>query len=95
MSVFAFHYMYDAANAATMDELRPLHRGYLSEGVTQGVVLSSGPFTDGTGALIVVKADTEEEALAFMNEDPFYQNGMVVDRSCREWKPVMGAFTDC
>ena len=56
MSVFAFRYVYDDANAAKMDELRPLHRGYLGEGAKHDIVL---------------------------------------DRSCREWKSVLGAFTDC
>ena len=95
MSVFAFSYVYDDATAAKMDELRPLHRGYLGEGAKHDIVLASGPFTSGEGALILVKAKDEEEATDFMNQDPFYKNGMVVDRSCREWKSVLGAFTDC
>lgn len=95
MSVFAFRYVYDAANATKMDELRPLHRAYLGEGAEHDIVLASGPFTSGDGALILIKAKDEKEAIDFMDQDPFYKNGMVVERYYREWTSVLGAFTDC
>ena len=95
MSVFVLRYVYDDANAAMMDKLRPQHRAYLGEGAQRDIVLASGPLTDGSGALILVKAQDKDDALHFMNHDPFYVNGMVAERFCDEWKSVIGAFTDC
>ncbi len=57
MPLFAVHYSYSAATVPARDELRPVHRAWLSGLVDAGVVRTSGPYTDGSGALIVVEAD--------------------------------------
>lgn len=92
MSVFTYQYTYDSAKSDQMDEIRPLHRGYLGAGAKEGKVLASGPFADGAGALIIVRFDTADEAATFMDEDPFYKNGLVAKRVIKEWKDVLGAF---
>lgn len=53
---------------AHLDNLRPL--------VAQGKVLLAGPFTDGSGSLIVVDVDSEAEAIAFAHSDPYVIEGV-------------------
>lgn len=53
---------------AHLDNLRPL--------VAQGKVLLAGPFTDGSGSLIVVDVDSEAEAIAFAHSDPYVTEGV-------------------
>ena len=53
MPYFAVNYTYSPSTAAGRDEHRPVHRAWLGELLTQDVLVSSGPFTDDSGALIV------------------------------------------
>lgn len=94
MAVFAYEYTYDASLSDKMDEIRPLHRGYLGEGAKTGKVLGSGPYMDTLGALILVRFDSAAEAAEFMDKDPFFVNGLVSKRVIHEWKDVLGAFVD-
>jgi uncharacterized protein len=53
---------------AHLDNLRPL--------VERGKVVLAGPFTDGSGSLIVIDMDSEEQALAFAKSDPYVTRGV-------------------
>jgi uncharacterized protein len=53
---------------AHLDNLRPLAQ--------LGKVVLAGPFTDGSGSLIVVDMDTEVQALAFARSDPYVTQGV-------------------
>ena len=43
--------------------------------VQQGRVVLAGPFIDGSGSLIVVDMDSEVQALAFAQSDPYVTQG--------------------
>lgn len=92
MAVFTIEYTYDPALRETVDEVRPRHREFLAGLRDRGVVLASGPYTSGEGAsaLLVVRADSEEEALAALAADPFATAGVIARRDAREWNPVVG-----
>lgn len=94
MAVFAYHYVYNPARADTMDEVRPRHRHYLGVAAQEGKVLASGPYTDAREALIIVRADSAEDAASLMDNDPFYREGYVLTRSVHPWNDVLGAFKD-
>jgi uncharacterized protein len=53
---------------AHLDNLRPL--------VQRGKVVLAGPFTDGSGSLIVVDMDSEAQAMAFAQSDPYVTQGV-------------------
>jgi uncharacterized protein len=57
-------------------EVRPAHLDNLRPLVEQGKVILAGPFTDGSGSLIVIDVDSEEQALAFANSDPYVTRGV-------------------
>jgi uncharacterized protein YciI len=62
----------------------PAHFAYLRELKARGALLLSGPFTDRTGGMVLVRADSREAAEALAQADPLVANG--VDRyELREW----------
>ncbi|WP_026532069.1 YciI family protein [Arthrobacter sp. H41] len=92
MSVFAVEYVYSPDQNDVREEHRPSHREWLGTLVEQGRVLASGPFSDGTGALLIFTADTENDLHSLVSQDPFARAGVISAVKTTEWKPVMGAF---
>ncbi|MFC7450062.1 YciI family protein [Rhodococcus daqingensis] len=93
MPIIAVEYTYSEATAAARDEVRPDHRAWLSGLVDDGVVLTTGPFADGSGALILVQAEAAAAARTLFTNDPFAKAGLVEAARFTEWTPVMGAFS--
>ena len=93
MPVIAVEYSYDQASAAARDDLRPDHRAWLAGLVESGTVLSTGPFADGSGALILMAAENPATARELFRSDPFQRAGLVSSARFTEWTPVMGAFS--
>jgi uncharacterized protein YciI len=73
-----------------VQSIRPVHRQYLTQLRERGQLAVAGPFTDGTGALIVYEAATADEAENLLKADPFHQNGIFLKYVLRPWNPVMG-----
>ena len=92
MALFAVEYAYTDASSKDRDEVRPEHRAWLSGLVDQGAVRSSGPYPDGSGALIIVEADDAAAVTARMAEDPFAKSGLIENVRVNEWAPVFGTF---
>ncbi|MFT4126428.1 MAG: YciI family protein [Gordonia sp. (in: high G+C Gram-positive bacteria)] len=92
MPIFAVHYTYAAAKAAVRDEHRPLHRRWLGEETEAGNVLLAGPYPDGTGALILIRAADLDAAEALLANDPFQAHRAVDAVRVVEWTPVFGPF---
>ncbi|MGG5172138.1 YciI family protein [Pseudarthrobacter sp. J1738] len=90
MTVFAVDYQYDSATAALRDEHRPAHRNWLSAQADQGLLLASGPYTDGTGALLLFSVEDQPQLEELVRQDPFQQAGAVARTSSREWNPIIG-----
>ncbi|ACV08906.1 YCII-related [Jonesia denitrificans DSM 20603] len=95
MQTFAITYVYSEDTAA-LDEHRPAHRAYLSALAASGSLLASGPVRqeDMTGALIIVQAPHAGAAIALLEGDPFWQQGLVLDRAVVEWNIVIGAWAE-
>ncbi len=55
---------------------RPAHLARLEALASQGRLILAGPFTDKTGSLIVLEAETIEDAQAFAREDPYSIHGV-------------------
>jgi uncharacterized protein YciI len=69
-------------------EIRPVHRQYLSELREKGHLAISGPFSDGSGALIVLEAGSKDEAEALVKADPFAKAGVFASYVIRPWNPI-------
>ncbi len=90
MSAFAVEYVYSPDSADVRDKHRPAHRAWLASLVEDGRVLATGPFVDGTGALLIFKTDTEDALNRLLTDDPFNVAGGIAGLKVTEWNPMMG-----
>ena len=68
---------------------RPAHRDRLQRLHDEGVVPMAGPFTDGSGALVVFDAADEAALQELIDADPYYRSpGVTVIRQQR-WDPFI------
>ncbi|ACZ30570.1 YCII-related protein [Xylanimonas cellulosilytica DSM 15894] len=94
MPVFAVTYEY-SPDSARLGELRPEHRAFLSGLHDAGSVIVSGPLPadDGGagGALILIEADDADAVATLLDTDPFRREGLIAERTVRDWLPVIGS----
>lgn len=68
---------HDGPNGAALrPAVRPAHLENLEPLVTSGRVVVGGPFTDGSGSLIVADFENEAAARAFAQSDPYVTRGV-------------------
>lgn len=95
MKVFAVEYTY-APDSERIASIRPTHREFLGSLKEKGILIGSGPYTDGDGGALIVIAlpdtATIDDARALMDEDPFYTEGALNSRSFKTWNPVLNVF---
>ena len=73
---------------------RPAHRQVLGRWHAEGLVVTAGPYTDESGALLLFDVPDVEELDRLLDEDPYYRTpGVTVVRK-QEWSPVVGAGTE-
>ncbi|MFC4374698.1 YciI family protein [Nocardia halotolerans] len=94
MPIFAVHYTYSEATAADRTTHRPEHREWLNALVAAGTVLTSGPYPDGSGALLLFRAEDAPALSALLEQDPFALLGLIDAVRVVEWLPVLGAFAE-
>jgi uncharacterized protein YciI len=75
-------------DAALVEAHRPAHRAYLTSLLNEGKLFASGPYADGSGALIVYEAETPEAAEALFKADPFHAAGVFLRWTLRPWKVI-------
>lgn len=88
--IFAVEYRYVTDRDEAMAELRPAHRAFNAALAGEDLLLAAGPYVGSHDALIVVRADDADGALALLEQDPFYQAGFIAQRLPRQWNPVIG-----
>ena len=94
MSIYAVRYTYDDRTDHRM-AVRPVHRAWLARLAEAGLLLASGPFTDGEpGAMFIFRADSRDELEALLARDPFAAEGVVAFTEAREWEQVLGPWVD-
>lgn len=91
--IFVVEYHYVTDRDEEMAEVRPAHRAFNGSLADQDLLLAAGPYVGTHDALIVVRADDAAGALALLEEDPFYQAGMIAERIPHEWNPVIGVLS--
>ena len=73
-------------------ELRPLHRSAHLEKLrrlaAQGRLVLAGPFTDGHGSMIVLHAESRDDAEKAAREDPYAIHGIFERTEVRPFKQV-------
>ena len=89
MSFFVLEYRYADMDARA--RVRPDHLAYLQSLFEAGTVVLGGPVGDGSGAMMVLRTDSEEEAQAVVTGDPYTAAGVGVDHVLRPWNVVIPA----
>ena len=89
MDIFAVTYRYPTDADEAMAAIRPSHRAFLKEKFDAGELLASGP-TDVPGALLILLAESAEDALNRVSEDPFLEAELIVERKAMKWTPIYG-----
>ncbi|MFD4401875.1 YciI family protein [Nocardia sp. NPDC058499] len=92
MPIFAVQYTYSEATAAERDRQRPRHRAWLADHLAAETLLSSGPYPDGSGALLLFRAADSKALGQLLAADPFAQESLIDEVRATEWQPVLGAF---
>lgn len=90
MTVFAVEYVFAADSTAARDKHRPAHRAWLAGLAEDGRLLTSGPYGDGAGALLVFKVQDEAQLNELLKQDPFAVAGTIAGIRTTEWNPVIG-----
>ena len=75
-------------DTALVEAHRPAHRAYLTKLLDEGKLFASGPYADGSGALIIYEADTPDVAESLLTADPFHAAGVFLRWSLRPWKVI-------
>jgi uncharacterized protein YciI len=92
MPIFAVTYLYTAP-AIQIDEIRPIHRAWLSDLLEKNVLLASGPMVDTPEALLIFRSESAEELAKLLDNDPFDIAGCIGSRTIQSWNPVFGPFS--
>ncbi|MFZ4450436.1 YciI family protein [Salibacterium aidingense] len=66
---------------------RPDHLAFLEKQRNEGNVAANGKFTDGSGGLVIYRADKVEDVEALVKQDPFVIQG-ARDYEIHEWEMV-------
>lgn len=79
----------DGPDAKTLrPQLRPRHLDHVRAYDGEGRIRLAGPLTDGAGSLIVLAADSEQDARAFAEADPYATGGVFDSVEIHPFKQV-------
>ncbi len=92
MAVFAVTYLY-SAEPDDLNLVRPSHRAWLTERLTEGSLLASGPMVNNPTALLIWRAESVEALAKLLDQDPFDIAGYIGERTITEWNPIFGPWS--
>src|SRR5262245_25030399 len=61
------------------------HARYMDVMFETGAVILGGPFTDGSGSLVIVRAESAEAACELYRDDPWTLHDVLVVADAKEW----------
>lgn len=91
MPHFVVEYTYSDATVPGRDEQRPTHRDWLRTLVDDGQLVVSGPYGDGSGALLIFQVEDADTLRSLLAADPFAVGSLIDEVRIVEWTPVLGS----
>lgn len=73
-------------------DVRPRHRSFIEELAAQGTVAVAGPLADDSGGVVIYQAESAEALQSIIDADPYYTEGVIAERTVREFAPVLGSW---
>ncbi len=69
----------------------PEHAEFMDRLFENGTVIMGGPFSDGTGSLVIVEAEEMNEVATLFANDPFVVHQVFALRSLKQWQLFLDA----
>ena len=67
------------------------HAEFMDQLFDNGTVIMGGPFSDGTGSLLIVEAEEMNEVLTLIANDPFVVHEIFALRDLKQWQIFLDA----
>lgn len=67
------------------------HAAFMDALFDKGMVVLGGPFADGTGSMVIVEAESEQEVTDLIAHDPFVVHGIFALGSLKQWQLFLDA----
>ena len=67
------------------------HAEFMDRLFEEGTVIMGGPFSDGTGSLVIVEAENIDEVATLFAKDPFVIHQIFELRSLKQWQLFLDA----
>ncbi len=92
MGFYVIQYRYPADLKFLVEDFRPGHRTHMRKLQAEGKLVSSGFLHDATfdGGLLLVRADSAQEAREYLEGDPFYEHDLMDELTVLSWVPTLG-----
>ncbi|MEL4308849.1 YciI-like protein [Joostella sp. CR20] len=93
MNYYALTYKTADNYLAEREKYRTAHLQLATEYVLKGLLVLGGVMENPADeALLIFKAETDEVAISFAENDPYVQHKLVVSWSVRKWNVVVNGF---
>lgn len=89
MPYFVLEYRYADQDARA--RARPDHLAYMEGLAAAGTVVLAGPVGDGSGAMVVMHVDSEQDAWRVVEQDPYTAAAVAAEHQLRPWNVVVPA----
>ena len=74
------------ADRSRVERVRHAHRSHARTMEADGKLIMAGPFADDSGALFIYRAQSKDEAMALVLEDPYHAEGVFETYVLSEWR---------
>ena len=75
-------------NPGKVAALRPAHRQYAARLMSEGKLVTAGPFSDGNGSLFIYETATLAEAEELVKDDPYRAGGAIASYQISAWEMI-------
>ena len=87
--IFVIEAVYGPDAARLRPPVRPEHLGRIARLRDEGVIIEAGGYTDFSKAILLVRASSEEEALALAEADVYMRSGVWVSATAKAYGRVV------
>ncbi|MDF2960208.1 MAG: YCII-related protein [Paenibacillus sp.] len=77
-------------NPEKSQQFRPQHLEFLEKGRNEGKIFANGKFADGSGGLVIYIAESSDEVVELVRQDPYVSSG-ARGYEIHEWEMVTKA----
>ena len=81
----------DPSKSTRQQPLWDEHAAFIDQLVAEGFILMGGPLVDEGGAMLIVNANDENEVREKLNDDPWYEHGILKLQSVKRWETFIDA----